>query len=64
MNFTFGSDAARKRMLLKQEKAKQEAVRLLKIKEAASLSAPKNEPIIKDNMTIEEAKLAIKKKKS
>ena len=32
MNFTFGGESARKRMLLHQERAKQEALRLQKAK--------------------------------
>lgn len=58
MNFTFGGDSARKRMLLRQEKAKQEVLRLQKAREASSDITQKSNA--SDNMKIEEAKIAIK----
>lgn len=59
MNFTFGGDAARKRMLLRQEKAKKEALRLQNAREVLSVNTQKTD--ILDKMKIEEAKIAIKK---
>jgi len=60
MNFTFGGESARKRMLLRQERAKQEALRLQKAKVVVTSPMIQKERATPDNMTIVEAKLAIK----
>jgi len=60
MNFTFGGESARKRMLLRQERAKQEALRLQKAKVVVTSPMIQKELATPDNMTIYEAKLAIK----
>lgn len=60
MNFTFGGESARKRMLLRQERTRQEALRLQKAKVVVTSPMIQTELATPDNMTIDEAKLAIK----